>query len=136
MHRDAQGIVEAGAQGGFIDELQPLGRNVPYTNDSSPVMHGVRLIGRALPGAAVSATVQARAGCATAGAAPASTFAFTETMNTTAAKAISETKAKAQGKVVVETKPPVCSASMSAMADCAAKCDATVKPGSAKGGHR
>src|SRR5262245_51258115 len=49
-----------------------------------------------------------------------------------AAKAVSETKAKAQGKVVVEAKPPVCSASMSAMADCSAKCDATVKPGSAK----
>jgi hypothetical protein len=79
------------AQGGFIDELQPLGRNVPYTNDSSPLMHGVRLIGKALPGAAISATVQARAVCATAGTAPLSTFAFTETMNTVAAKTVAAT---------------------------------------------
>ena len=49
-----------------------------------------------------------------------------------ASKAIADLKAKAQGKVVVETKPPVCSASVNAMTDCAAKCDATVKPGSVK----
>jgi hypothetical protein len=79
------------AQGGFIDELQPLGRNVPYTNDSSPLMHGVRLIGKALPGATVSATVQARAVCATAGTAPLSTFAFAETVNTAAAKTVTAT---------------------------------------------
>ncbi len=49
-----------------------------------------------------------------------------------ASKAIGEMKAKAQGKITVEAKPPQCSASVNAMADCAAKCDATVKPGSAK----
>ncbi|MGC4088499.1 MAG: hypothetical protein QM756_11500 [Polyangiaceae bacterium] len=49
-----------------------------------------------------------------------------------ATKAIGELKAKAAGKVTVEAKPPVCSASVSAMADCSAKCDATVKPGSVK----
>jgi hypothetical protein len=79
------------AQGGFIDELQPVGRNAPYTNDSAPLMHGVRLIGRALPGAAGSATVQARAVCATAGAAAVSTFAFAETLNTNATKTTTAT---------------------------------------------
>ncbi|MFZ5891237.1 MAG: hypothetical protein ACOY0T_09315 [Myxococcota bacterium] len=49
-----------------------------------------------------------------------------------ASKAIGELKAKAQGKIAVEAKPPVCAASVNAMADCAAKCDATVKPGSVK----
>ncbi|HWA75056.1 MAG TPA: hypothetical protein VG937_22105 [Polyangiaceae bacterium] len=49
-----------------------------------------------------------------------------------ASKAIGELKAKAQGKVTVEAKPPVCSASMSAMAECSGKCDANIKPGSAK----
>jgi hypothetical protein len=49
-----------------------------------------------------------------------------------AAKAIADLKAKAGGKIVVETKPPSCHASVSAMADCAAKCDATVKPGEVK----
>src|SRR5687768_4265099 len=45
---------------------------------------------------------------------------------------INQMKAKASGKLVVEAKPPVCSASMNAMAECAGKCDATVKPGEAK----
>jgi hypothetical protein len=49
-----------------------------------------------------------------------------------AAKAIGDLKAKAGGKLVVEVKPPQCRASVSAMADCAAKCDATVKPGEVK----
>ncbi|HET9955504.1 MAG TPA: hypothetical protein VFQ61_13415 [Polyangiaceae bacterium] len=49
-----------------------------------------------------------------------------------ASKLIAETKAKAQGKVMVTAKPPQCAASMSAMADCAAKCDAKIKPGEAK----
>ena len=49
-----------------------------------------------------------------------------------AVKAIGELKAKAGGKIVVEVKPPHCHASVSAMADCAAKCDATVKPGEVK----
>jgi hypothetical protein len=49
-----------------------------------------------------------------------------------AAKMIGEFKAKAKGTLKVDVKPPVCSASMSAMADCAGKCDATVKPGEAK----
>src|SRR4030095_14207376 len=41
-------------------------------------------------------------------------------------------KAKASGKLAVEVVPPKCSASMSAMADCAASCDANIKPGEAK----
>jgi hypothetical protein len=45
---------------------------------------------------------------------------------------INQMKAKASGKLVVEAKPPQCSASMNAMAECAGKCDATVKPGEAK----
>jgi hypothetical protein len=49
-----------------------------------------------------------------------------------AVKLVNEFKAKASGKLVVEAKPPACAASMSAVADCAAKCDANVKPGSAK----
>jgi hypothetical protein len=49
-----------------------------------------------------------------------------------AAKIIGEVKAKASGKIKIEVKPPVCTASVSAMADCAGQCDATIKPGSAK----
>lgn len=49
-----------------------------------------------------------------------------------AVKAISEMKAKAAGRLTVSVKPPVCVASVNAMADCAAKCDATLKPGSVK----
>jgi hypothetical protein len=49
-----------------------------------------------------------------------------------ATKLIGEFKAKAKGKVVVDVKPPKCEASMEASVDCAAKCDATVKPGEVK----
>jgi hypothetical protein len=49
-----------------------------------------------------------------------------------ASKLIGEFKAKAKGKVVVDVKPPKCEASLDASMDCAAKCDATVKPGSVK----
>ncbi len=49
-----------------------------------------------------------------------------------AVKMIGEVKAKAAGKIKVEVKPPVCTASVNAMAECAGKCDATIKPGSAK----
>jgi hypothetical protein len=49
-----------------------------------------------------------------------------------AVKFVGEVKAKAKGSVKVDVKPPRCSASMDAVADCAGKCDATVKPGSAK----
>jgi hypothetical protein len=49
-----------------------------------------------------------------------------------AVKAIGELKAKASGKLAVKVEPPKCSASMNAMAECAGKCDATVKPGEAK----
>jgi hypothetical protein len=49
-----------------------------------------------------------------------------------AVKLINDFKAKAKGTLKVDVKPPVCSASMNAMADCSAKCDANVKPGSAK----
>jgi hypothetical protein len=51
-----------------------------------------------------------------------------------AIKAMDEARAKmgASAHVALEASPPHCEASMDAMADCAAKCDATVKPGSAK----
>jgi len=49
-----------------------------------------------------------------------------------AVAAIGQLKAKASGKLAVEVVPPKCSASMSAMADCAASCDANIKPGEAK----
>lgn len=51
-----------------------------------------------------------------------------------AAKAIGDMKGKLGGKatIALDIKPPVCQASMSAMADCAGSCDANVKPGSAK----
>lgn len=50
-----------------------------------------------------------------------------------AIKAINDTKAKL-GKVTIalDMQAPKCGASMDVVADCAAKCDATVKPGSAK----
>jgi hypothetical protein len=49
-----------------------------------------------------------------------------------AVKAFGELKAKAGAKLTIDAKPPECRASMSAMAECAGKCDATVKPGEAK----
>jgi len=49
-----------------------------------------------------------------------------------AVKILGEVKAKAGVKFKVEVKPPVCSASVNAMADCAGKCDAKIKPGEAK----
>jgi hypothetical protein len=49
-----------------------------------------------------------------------------------AVRFVGEVKAKAKGSIKVEVKPPRCAASMDAVADCAGKCDATVKPGSAK----
>lgn len=49
-----------------------------------------------------------------------------------AAKAIGEIKAKAGGSFKLSIKPPACSASVSAMADCSAKCDANVKGPSAQ----
>src|SRR5258706_1985888 len=49
-----------------------------------------------------------------------------------AIKVLGEVKAKlgANAKVVLDIKPPKCEASMDASMDCAAKCDATFKPGS------
>jgi hypothetical protein len=47
-----------------------------------------------------------------------------------ASKLIVTLKAKASATVEVKAKEPRCTASMDAMADCAASCDATVKPGS------
>ncbi|MFO0667801.1 MAG: hypothetical protein U0174_27860 [Polyangiaceae bacterium] len=51
-----------------------------------------------------------------------------------AAKAIADVKGKLGGtvKVALAIKPPECRADMNVMADCAAKCDASVTPGSAK----
>jgi len=51
---------------------------------------------------------------------------------TAAAKAIGDLKAKAGGSFKLAVVPPKCAASMSAMADCAASCDASIEPGSAK----
>jgi hypothetical protein len=47
-----------------------------------------------------------------------------------ASDAIASLKAKASGSLSVDVKPPQCSASMNAMADCAASCDAKLEPGS------
>jgi hypothetical protein len=51
-----------------------------------------------------------------------------------AIQAMDSARAKlgASAHVVLEASPPHCAASMEAMADCAAQCDASVKPGSAK----
>jgi hypothetical protein len=49
-----------------------------------------------------------------------------------AAKLIGEVKAKASGSLTVEVGEPSCSASMEAMANCAAECDANIEPGSAE----
>ncbi len=49
-----------------------------------------------------------------------------------AVKALGSLKAKASGSLQVKVVPPKCSASMNAMADCAAECDANIEPGSAK----
>lgn len=49
-----------------------------------------------------------------------------------AAKAMADIKGKMGGdlKITVEAQPPMCAASMDAMADCAAECDADLEPGS------
>ena len=49
-----------------------------------------------------------------------------------AVKMIGEVKAKAAGSLTVDVVPPKCSASMDAMADCAATCDANIEPGKAE----
>jgi len=49
-----------------------------------------------------------------------------------AVKLMGEVKAKVGAKLKLDITPPVCKASVSAMADCAGECDATIKPGSAK----
>jgi len=49
-----------------------------------------------------------------------------------AVKMLNQVKAKASGTLKVDVVAPKCSASMSAMADCAASCDASIKPGSAE----
>lgn len=46
-----------------------------------------------------------------------------------AAEAIGQVKAKAQGKFVLDVLPPKCAASVEAMGECAAECDATIEPG-------
>ncbi len=46
-----------------------------------------------------------------------------------AARGIADAKAKAGGSFKLEITPPVCKASMSAMADCAGSCDAKLKGG-------
>jgi hypothetical protein len=51
---------------------------------------------------------------------------------TAAVNLVNEFKAKAKGQLKVDVKPPKCSASMNAMAECSGKCDANVKPGEAK----
>jgi hypothetical protein len=50
-----------------------------------------------------------------------------------AMKAVADTKVKlGKATIAVDITPPKCGASLDVVADCAAKCDATVKPGSAK----
>jgi len=49
-----------------------------------------------------------------------------------AARGIQKYRAKAKGSLKLHVQPPHCSASMDAMADCAAKCDVKIKPGRAK----
>lgn len=49
-----------------------------------------------------------------------------------AVKVLNQVKAQAKGSLSVKVVPPKCSASMDAMADCAAHCDAKIKPGEAK----
>lgn len=49
-----------------------------------------------------------------------------------AVAALGEMKAKVGGSLTVEAAAPVCTASMDAMAECAASCDATIEPGSAE----
>lgn len=51
-----------------------------------------------------------------------------------AMKAMVDIKGKLGGgfKVVLDVQPPHCAASMDAMADCAAECDASIEPGSVK----
>ncbi len=51
-----------------------------------------------------------------------------------AIKAMGDAKAKMGGSfsIKLDVKPPECRASMDVMADCAAHCDATIKPGEAK----
>lgn len=46
-----------------------------------------------------------------------------------AAKMLGEVKAKVKGQISVKAQPPKCEASIDAMANCAAKCDANIKPG-------
>lgn len=47
-----------------------------------------------------------------------------------AAKLIGDVKAKVKGSISIKAKEPRCEASIDAMANCAGKCDANVKPGS------
>jgi len=49
-----------------------------------------------------------------------------------AVQVLGSVKAKAKGALKVDVVPPKCSASMNAMAECAGKCDANIKPGEAK----
>jgi hypothetical protein len=67
------------ADGGYLEELQPLGQGTPYTNDSSPLMHGVNVLGHARVGASTNATVQGIAVCANPG--NLSTFGYTDTFD-------------------------------------------------------
>lgn len=46
-----------------------------------------------------------------------------------AASAIADTRASIDAKATVEAEPPRCRASMDAMADCAAECEADIEPG-------
>lgn len=59
-------------------------------------------------------------------------FANGEQACKAAAAAMGEIKAKlgASAKVTLQVQPPVCRASLDAMADCVAECDASVEPGS------
>lgn len=77
------------ATGGFLDEFQPVGQGVPYTNDFEKLMHGVRVLGRARPGAPTNAAVRSTAICAAPGSN--ATFGFAETHDKTAVKTVTAT---------------------------------------------
>jgi hypothetical protein len=77
------------ATGGYLTQLQPLGRGVPYTNDHTPRMHGVWVNGKARPWTASSAQVRAVAICAAPG--NDMTFGHAERADTTARKSVTAT---------------------------------------------
>jgi hypothetical protein len=75
------------ASGGRLEQLQPLGKDTPYTNDTSPLMHGVRVLGAPMADAAGDATIQGMAVCADSG--HGSAVGFAENSGTTSPRTLS-----------------------------------------------